>query len=177
MYQPAWDEIEKIYQLTRVDPSTIRQFKELKSSQSTHTKGEGNPAHYCTFFLPYDHLQGQIYLGHHIKADDWISPGGHIEPGETPSQASIREMQEELGIDITPDLLEPWDLSIKPINRPGSGCLAHYDIWHLVHLPVQNFNYLRSEYHSAGWFTLKDGLAKIQKNPDFAAIIAKLLPA
>lgn len=175
MFQPAWDEIESIYSLPRVDPAAIIQFKELKSSQPTHTKGEGNPHHYCTFFLPYDKTQGKIYLGHHIKADDWISPGGHIEPGETPPLTSIREMKEELGVDITQEMLEPFDLSVKPIDRPGSGCTLHYDLWHLVHIPVQNFEYLKSEYHAAGWFPLREGIAKITKNPDFAAIIAKLI--
>lgn len=174
MLQSAWDEIETIYTLPSVDSSTISQFRELKASQSSHTKKEGNPHHYCTFFLPYDREAGKIYLGHHIKADDWIPPGGHIEPGETPQDAAIREMEEELGLKITGDMLEPFDLSVKPINRPDRGCLTHYDVWHLVHLKVQEFEYLVHEYHDAGWFTIPEGLAKITKNPDFANIIATL---
>jgi hypothetical protein len=72
-------------------------------------------------------------------------------------------------------MLELFALSVKPINRPEAGCIAHYDVWHLVHIKVQDFNYLKSEYHDAGWFTVKDGLTKITKNPDFADIISKLL--
>ena len=172
--QKAWDEIEQIYTLPGIDPLTIQAFKDLKSTQSSHTKKEGNPLHYCAFFLPYDKSTGEIYLGHHIKAGDWIPPGGHIEPGETPSGAAIREMKEELGVDITRDLLEPFDLSVKPINQPERGCMAHYDVWHLVHFPKREFNYLRSEYHDAGWFTVAEGVKKITKNLDFAAIVAKL---
>jgi hypothetical protein len=90
MHKPAWDEIECLYTLSHIDKSTIDQFRTLKSTQHSHTKREGNLLHYCSFFLPYDQQTGKIYLGHHIKADDWIPPGGHIEPGETPSDAAIR---------------------------------------------------------------------------------------
>ncbi len=175
MHQLAWDEIEKLYQLPGIDVATIAQFKNLYHLQSSHTKAEGNPHHYCSFFLPYDQAEGKIYLGHHKKADDWIPPGGHIELGETPSQAALREMMEELKTTITKDMLEPFNLSVKPINRPEVGCVAHYDIWHLVHIPVQDFDYLKSEYHDARWFTIADGARMITKNPDFAAIIKRNL--
>lgn len=39
------------------------------------------------------------------QAGDPCFPGGRIEPGETPSQAAAREMEEELGIHITPKRL------------------------------------------------------------------------
>lgn len=174
MLQSAWDEIEKLYTHPLVEPSTVAQFRALHETQSSHTKKEGNQLHYCSFFLPYDRQVGKIYLGHHIKADDWIPPGGHIEPGETPSDTAVREMMEELKTTITKDMLEPFNLSVKPINRPDKGCMAHYDVWHLVHLPVQDFDYLKSEYYDARWFIIEEGVKMITKNPEFAAIVDRL---
>lgn len=37
----------------------------------------------------------------------WEFPGGKVEEGESPKDAAVREMAEELGVVLAPDALEP----------------------------------------------------------------------
>lgn len=42
-----------------------------------------------------------ILLRKHDKYDKWLSVGGHIDLGENPLEAAIREVREEVGLDVT----------------------------------------------------------------------------
>lgn len=57
---------------------------------------------------------GRVLLHWHRKLGRWLPPGGHIEPGELPDEAAIREVREETG--VTPTL---WPETGIDIDLPG----------------------------------------------------------
>ena len=73
----------------------------------------------------------KVLLRKHDKYKKWLSVGGHIELDENPNQAAIREVKEEIGLDVelfkgdTPlfdleigytELISPMFLNIHRIN-------------------------------------------------------------
>ncbi len=44
--------------------------------------------------------EGKVLLVHHKKHGMWLPPGGHIDDNELPTEAAVREIKEETGLDI-----------------------------------------------------------------------------
>jgi len=74
------------------------------------------------------HADGRILLCDTAFKTDWELPGGIVEPGETPRDGAIREVREELGIDLAvgsllvADWLPPylgWDDAVEMIFDGG----------------------------------------------------------
>lgn len=61
-------------------------------------------------------VQGSRTLLHwHKRLQQWMPPGGHIEPDEDPVQAVLREIQEETG--ATAEVIP--SVPTLPFNNPG----------------------------------------------------------
>jgi 8-oxo-dGTP diphosphatase len=69
--------------------------------------------------------EGRILLIRPSYKPGWELPGGYVESGETPTQAAVREVQEELGIKlpIGPLLVADW----APAANEGDKVLFIFD--------------------------------------------------
>ena len=56
---------------------------------------------------------GKLLMGRRKDNGKWTNPGGHLNPKEHPLEGAIREVQEETGMQLTPNLLHPIATAIK----------------------------------------------------------------
>jgi len=110
---------------------------------------------------------------HHKKLGVWLPPGGHIDEGELPHEAAVREVKEETGLDVEliygDGAVRDEIVSVPQVPLPF--CILH------EHIPVSkndvehmhvDFIYLaklvgnpklsenNNEIHSAQWFTISE---------------------
>jgi 8-oxo-dGTP diphosphatase len=117
------------------------------------------PKHLVVYFVPVDVAGGCLLLGDHRKSGLWLPPGGHVEDGEDPRQAVLREAYEELGITAKfhPGLGEegegPFFLTVTPTNDATSH--LDVDLWFVLNLNRETrLTPDPREFNGVRWFAL-----------------------
>lgn len=128
----------------------------------------------------------KLLLGKSIKGgvypDDWIVPGGGIEPGETKLEALKRETLEETGIDISNARVEEIEGALtgqseKILRDTGEKVLVDMRFYNYkVILPRRSEDielYHEDDFIQAKWFSL-DELKDIQLSPPTLTTLRKI---
>ena len=114
------------------------------------------PKHLVVYFIPVDAAERCLLLGDHRKSGLWLPPGGHVEDGEDPRQAVIRETREELGIAAEFADDKPLFLTVTPTRGPNSH--LDVDLWFVLKVTRHeaNLNPDRREFKCIRWFGLDE---------------------
>lgn len=159
-------ELENILSTEVTVSDGVRQQYLSRVTEGNLTRDENPQTHFCVYFAGFDTKTTEVFVGYHKKSGLWLFNGGHIDEGETPSEALFREIGEEWGDIGTLGLPEdavgkPELLTITEINNPTKQtCTRHYDIWHFVRADRTTFKpdkeKLDKEFHETRWVSLDE---------------------
>jgi len=94
----------------------------------------------------------------HKRLGGWLQPGGHIDAGETPWDAAIREAQEETGLSVTHAGPAPVLLHVDV--HPAADDHVHLDLRYLLRATgTDDPSPGEHESPEARWFSWDDALA------------------
>jgi 8-oxo-dGTP diphosphatase len=113
---------------------------------------------------------GRVLLAHRSPArrwypDVWDLPGGHLEPGESPEQALVRELAEELGVTVR---------QCSPagdVEEPG----LRLGVWRVDRWDGEPVNRAPEEHDELRWCTAADLAALDTAHARYPVLLSGLL--
>jgi 8-oxo-dGTP pyrophosphatase MutT (NUDIX family) len=117
----------------------------------------------------------RVLLGHRTPTrrwypDVWDLPGGHVEPGEAEWQALVREVDEELGVDVVA-ADDQWRLHVQV---PGEDPVQ-IDVWRVTSWVGTPVNRCPDEHDELRWFTAAEAAAADLAHPELLGLIRSAL--
>lgn len=96
-------------------------------------------------------------LHRHKRLGIWIQPGGHIDRGETPADAALRETREETGLPVTHPPSGPY---LFHLDAHPAGDHFHLDLRYLVLSDDVDPQPPEGESQDVAWFPLTEAIAR-----------------
>ena len=109
-----------------------------------------------------------IVLLKHRRLGIWVQPGGHIDDGETPAEAALREAVEETGLACTLVTDEIVHVDV----HPGPRGHTHLDLRYLMHAPDSDPRPPAGESQECYWFGWAD--ARATAEPTMTGVLRAL---
>jgi 8-oxo-dGTP pyrophosphatase MutT (NUDIX family) len=114
------------------------------------------PKHLVSYAVLLDIEKNKLLLMDHINAELWLPCGGHVEPGEHPWSAALREIKEELNSDAKLYWDEPVFITVTETVGKTAG---HTDVslWYVFMGDSEmKIEFDNSEFNGYRWFDLEE---------------------
>ena len=96
-----------------------------------------------------------VVLHLHKRLGGWMQPGGHVDPGETPAEAALRETREETGLPVRHPQEGP---RLIHLDAHPAGTHVHLDLRYLLLSEDAEPSPPPGESQDVRWFTLAEAI-------------------
>jgi 8-oxo-dGTP pyrophosphatase MutT (NUDIX family) len=110
-----------------------------------------------------------VILHRHRRLGIWVQPGGHIDVGEAPDAACLRETKEETGLEVRH--LDPVELFHVDVHA-GPNAHTHYDLRYVLVAAPKDPEPPQGESQDVFWFDFASAIERAE--PALAPALAKL---
>ena len=128
--------------------------------------------HLVSYFAVVD--GENILLVDHKNAQLWLPSGGHVEPGEDPRVTVVRELREELGLDIAVATVGPP--AMVTVSETVGLTSGHIDVslWYVVKgARTTTLVFDKNEFNEVRWFPFSQ-VPHERSEPHLRRFLAKL---
>lgn len=114
----------------------------------------------------YDSTIKKIYLIHKTIRNEWLLPKGHLESGETPAQAALRELKEETGYPnikqiLADDLIEKIEFIFKGPDGEDEFKEVYFFLAELINDEFSETKERDAEGLTGDWLEIDSAIEKV----------------
>ena len=165
-YEP-FDEQEALHRLELLDL--------LRTSPAPYSRHHFVPGHVTASCFVLDPA-GRLLLHHHRRLNRWLQMGGHLEAGEEPLDAALREVAEESGLHdlrLLSSGIADLDVHVIPAGK-GEPEHRHFDVRYIAQTASPHAIVIDAqESKELMWFDL-DRAAVVMSGEESARVIGKI---
>jgi 8-oxo-dGTP pyrophosphatase MutT (NUDIX family) len=147
----------------------------LRRTPQPYSRDQFVPGHVTASCFIIDRDR-RLLLHHHRRLNRWLQMGGHLEPGEDPVAAALREGREESGLEdlrIVSDGIADLDVHRIPAGR-GEPEHRHYDVRYIARTDsADSIAADARESNQLMWFDL-DRAASLMQGEESLRVIQKI---
>jgi 8-oxo-dGTP pyrophosphatase MutT (NUDIX family) len=170
-------------QLQEYAPADAREAQHLRDIVNLLTGGGDSfsrahfePGHITASLFILDPSRERLLLHHHRRLDRWLQMGGHVESGEDPKVAALREGREESGLldlELVVDGIFDLDVHVIPAAKGEPGH-RHFDVRYLARTRIPDAITLDvAESKALAWVPLAEAEARMNEAAS-SRVVAKI---